>query len=83
MLGNLRSPPEPFADIVRTHFRLKARSLRTQLDQWLAEDDGKMTNTGEYQGSNKDCGAGTSSNGFAKDVADLKLELQKLQDSDS
>jgi hypothetical protein len=83
MLGNLRSPPEPFADIIRTHFRLKARSLMTQLDQWLTQDDGKITSSGEYQGPGKESGAGTSSNGFAKDIADLKLALQELQTSES
>jgi len=83
MLGNLKSPPEPFADIIRTHFRLKARSLMTQLDQWLTQDDGKITGNGEYQGPGKESGAGTSSNGFAKDVADLKLALQELQASGS
>ncbi|EJT97519.1 hypothetical protein DACRYDRAFT_84483 [Dacryopinax primogenitus] len=40
MMGNLKNPPEPFGDVIRTHFRLKARSLRTQLNKWLAMDDG-------------------------------------------
>jgi len=40
MIGNLKNAPEPFADIIRTHFRLKARSLRTQLNKWLILDDG-------------------------------------------
>lgn len=78
MLGNLRNPPEPFADIIRTHFRLKTRSLIIQLDEWLAQDDGKPTSSGEYQGPGKEGGVGTSSNGFGKDVADLKLALQEL-----
>ncbi|KAI0787135.1 hypothetical protein BC629DRAFT_1582278 [Irpex lacteus] len=41
MLGNLKNPPEPFADVIRTHFRLKARSIMKQLDDWLALDDGR------------------------------------------
>jgi hypothetical protein len=82
MLGNLQNPPEPFGEIIRTHFRLKARSIAAQLDQWLAQDDGKATNTGEYQGpGQKDTGG--SSNGFAKDVADMKRAMLQLQESSS
>lgn len=85
MLGNLRNPPEPFAEIIRTHFRLKARSITTQLDHWLAQDDGKTTSSGEYQGPGGKTpgGAGGSSNGFAKDVADMKQALQELQTTGS
>jgi len=43
MLGNLKTPPEPFADIIRTHFRLKANSLRAQLSKWVEMDDGRGT----------------------------------------
>ncbi|KAF7968889.1 hypothetical protein HWV62_28922 [Athelia sp. TMB] len=78
MLGNLRNPPEPFAEIIRTHFRLKSRSISAQLDQWLAQDDGAQTNNGDYGGSPPK-GAGASSNGFAKDVEDLKRAMQDLQ----
>jgi len=49
MLGNLKNPPEPFADVIRTHFRLKAKSVTAQLDDWLAKDDGKNT-LGEHGG---------------------------------
>ena len=42
MLGNLKAPPEPWADVIRTHFRLKAKSITAQLDKWLAEDDGNI-----------------------------------------
>lgn len=80
MLGNLKNPPEPFAEIIRTHFRLKARSITAQLDQWLAQDDGKSTTTGEYQGPGHKDSPGGSSNGFAKDVADMKQAMQQLQD---
>lgn len=41
MLEYLKSPPEGFEDIIETHFRFKSRSLRAQLEKWLAEDDGK------------------------------------------
>lgn len=42
MLEYLKNPPEGFEEIVKTHFRLKARYLRKQLDKWLEEDDGKQ-----------------------------------------
>jgi len=41
MLDYLKNPPQGFEDIIKTHFRLKARYLRKQLDKWLEEDDGK------------------------------------------
>ncbi|KAH9899465.1 ubiquitin conjugating enzyme family protein [Cubamyces lactineus] len=77
MLGNLKMPPEPWADVIRTHFRLKARSIMTQLDKWLAEDDGAPTvGDGAY---NQRTNATGSSNGFAEDVAELKALLTRLQ----
>ncbi len=77
MLGNLKAPPEPWGDVIRTHFRLKAKSISAQLDKWLAEDDGAPTLSdgalnGKYPG-------GASSNGFAEDVAELKGLFAKLQ----
>ena len=76
MLGNLRNPPEPFEDIIRTHFRLKARSIIAQLDQWLAQDDGKPIS---QDGASGPRSAGVSSNGFQADVEELKEELRKLE----
>lgn len=47
-----------------------------QLDQWLAQDDGKLiSQDGAY---NQKMAAGGSSNGFQTDVEELKDELQKL-----
>ncbi|KAJ7781258.1 hypothetical protein B0H16DRAFT_1497657 [Mycena metata] len=70
MLGNLQNPPEPFADIIRTHFRLKAKSISAQLDQWLAQDDGKSTlgDGAGFDGAGARQATGTSSNGLAADV---------------
>jgi hypothetical protein len=76
MLGNLRDPPEPFQDIIRTHFRLKAKSIMVQLDQWLSQDDGKPTE-GKII-----FGVGTSLNDLERDVNELKKLLQQLQDSE-
>lgn len=77
MLGNLRNPPEPFEDVIRTHFRLKARSIMAQLDDWLGQDDGKPIGDGGYSGHKTP--AGGSSNGFQADVEELKSLLTKLQ----
>lgn len=80
MLGNLRNPPEPFGEIIRTHFRLKARSIFSQLDQWVAQDDGKPTSGdgGGYHVVKQE--AGGSSNGLQRDVDDLKEMIRQLQD---
>lgn len=83
MLGNLKNPPEPFADIVRTHFRLKARSISSQLDDWLSKDDGKVTfsDGGVYSGVNPKADNSGSSNGFSKDIVEMKAILKKLQEN--
>ncbi|EAU84763.2 ubiquitin conjugating enzyme family protein [Coprinopsis cinerea okayama7 len=78
MLGNLKNPPEPFGDIIRTHFRLKAKSVAAQLDDWLRLDDGRPTSGDGGQPSRLES-AGSSNNGFAKDVEELKGMLKKLQ----
>lgn len=77
MLGNLKNPPEPFADVVRTHFRLKARSISAQLDQWLVQDDGKST-TGDGAAAARSAPGG-SSNGLQVDVDEMKRVLKELQ----
>jgi hypothetical protein len=80
MLGNLKNPPEPFGDIIRTHFRLKARSISAQLDQWLSQDDGQPTvNDGASTGCMRG-GIGSSANGLQADIEELKRLLKQLQD---
>ncbi|KAF9259490.1 hypothetical protein L218DRAFT_908179 [Marasmius fiardii PR-910] len=81
MLGNLKNPPEPFADIIRTHFRLKAKSLRTQLDQWLTEDDSKATmgDGASVTGSRVES---TSDNGLQKDIDEMKGLLRRLEEGE-
>ncbi|KAA1466765.1 hypothetical protein DENSPDRAFT_831644 [Dentipellis sp. KUC8613] len=77
MLGNLKAPPEPFGDIIRTHFRLKAKSVGIQLDEWLAQDDGRQTasdGAANFRGA-----ANTSSNGLQADVQEMKRMLLELQ----
>jgi hypothetical protein len=80
MLGNLKNPPEPFGDIIRTHFRLKAQSISAQLDQWLSHDDGLPTaNDGASTGCLRS-GIGGSANGLQADVDELKRLLKQLQE---
>ncbi|KAF9462625.1 hypothetical protein BDZ94DRAFT_1298429 [Collybia nuda] len=81
MLGNLKNPPEPFSDIIHTHFRLKAKSIASQLDEWLSQDDSKATSPdgGGYNMPGK-VEAGGSNNGLKKDVDELKAILSKLED---
>ncbi|CAA7259737.1 unnamed protein product [Cyclocybe aegerita] len=83
MLGNLKAPPEPFADIISTHFRLKARSISAQLDEWLQLDDGKSTlsDGGVYSGGGVKAEGSGSSNGLVKDVEELKAMLKELGDT--
>jgi ubiquitin-protein ligase len=83
MLGNLKNPPEPFSDIIRTHFRLKAKSLYKQLDEWLDRDDGQATHGqgAQYTGAklkNTSGGQG-SGNGFRETVEELKGLLRRLE----
>jgi len=83
MLGNLKNPPEPFIDIIRTHFRLKARSIFSQLDDWLSKEDGRVTSPdgGVYSGGNLKTDSSGGSNDFLKDVVELKAMLKKLQEN--
>ncbi len=80
MLGNLKIHPEPFGDIIRTHFRLKARSISAQLDRWLSQDDGLPTVNDGASSSCGRAGAGGSANGLQTDVEELKRLMKQLQD---
>ncbi|KZT62275.1 hypothetical protein CALCODRAFT_462875 [Calocera cornea HHB12733] len=90
MIGNLQNAPEPFADIIRTHFRLKARSLRIQLDKWLALDDGAPIGESQYvsHGKNKTAARSTppvaegSKTVMAAHVAALKQMLKELEEKE-
>ncbi|KAG8745706.1 hypothetical protein FRC10_007186 [Ceratobasidium sp. 414] len=77
MLGNLKTPPEPFADVIQTHFRLKARSLFKQLDGWLGLDDGRSLDGQNGGGQIGSAGSGAGQ-ALRKDVDELKGLLLKL-----
>jgi hypothetical protein len=79
MLGNLKNPPEPFGDVIRTHFRLKARAITKQLDEWLALDDGRhILSDGMAVGGRQQAAGAGSSQGLQSDVTELKGMLEKL-----
>jgi hypothetical protein len=40
VLGMLKHPPAVFADVIRTHFRLKRREIEAQCEAWAKEDYG-------------------------------------------
>jgi len=81
MLGALQDPLLPFADIIRTHFRLKAKSLAAQLERWLQEDDGGTTDrngAGNVGVSNFGPSPGGVRNGMKRNVDDLLALIAKL-----
>lgn len=82
MLGNLINPPEPFADVIRTHYRLKAKTISAQLDDWLTQDDGSVTAGDGASVRKRSMVPGTSSNGFKKDIDELKSLLGRLQNEE-
>lgn len=81
MLGNLKAPPEPFGDVIRTHYRLKAQAISSQLDKWLALDDGKPISGDAFNISGRlGSDAGSSSSVLKKDVEEMQSLLKQLQD---
>ncbi|KZS97566.1 hypothetical protein SISNIDRAFT_449083 [Sistotremastrum niveocremeum HHB9708] len=83
MLGNLKNPPEPFENVIRTHFKLKAKTITQQLDTWLEMDDGRRV-MGDFHGlaaENRNQPS-TSSSEFKKHVAELKEYLAALEKED-
>ncbi|CCA72505.1 hypothetical protein PIIN_06442 [Serendipita indica DSM 11827] len=76
MLGNLKNPPEPFEDVIRTHFRLKAKAITEQLDRWLKMDDGNATSGANNGGLSTN--GGSAGAAFQQDVAELKALLRDL-----
>lgn len=79
MISNLKNPPEPFSDVIRTHFKLKAKAVTKQMDKWLSMDDRRAI-AGQGPGIHKDTPAASSSETpFQKEVAELKRLLVKLE----
>lgn len=75
MLGNLQSPPEPFEDVIKTHFKLKGDDICAQLDKWLQMDDKVKTVAVEVGGGSGRAEAGLN---LKSDVATLKALIKRL-----
>ncbi|KAG9038360.1 hypothetical protein FRB95_001772 [Tulasnella sp. JGI-2019a] len=76
MLGNLKNPPEPFKDIILTHFRLKANNITKQLDDWLKMDDGKTVNG---QGAGYSPGAATAGPGGSGAGSTFRAQVEEMK----
>ncbi|KAG2137095.1 hypothetical protein DEU56DRAFT_912867 [Suillus clintonianus] len=76
MLGNLKNPPEPFGDVIRTHYRLKSQAIITQLDEWLVLDDGKAT-AGDLFSTRQDSSAIWCRDGFDTLCAQCFLAIHR------
>ncbi|KAK8849763.1 hypothetical protein IAR55_005099 [Kwoniella newhampshirensis] len=48
MANNIKCPPFPFENEIRTHFRLKAEDVRKQITRWKALDDGQAIKTDDH-----------------------------------
>lgn len=79
MLANLKAPLEPFGDVIRTHYRLKAQAVSSQLDKWLATDDGKPISGDAFNVSGRS-DTSSSSSSFKKDVEEMQSLLKQLQE---
>ena len=83
-----KNPPEPFGEVIRTHFRLKARSIIQQLDAWLAEDDARQTVVDGASVMTKShapvpVSLPSGSGSFSRDVEELKQLLIGLQSEEA
>jgi hypothetical protein len=91
MLDYLKNEaPEGFQEIIDTHFRLKARSIKAQLDKWVSEDD-KSLLAGDSMNSIHGYrthaapapSAGSSQSQFEKEVGEVKALLDRLEKGES
>ncbi|KAK4685841.1 hypothetical protein P7C73_g4302, partial [Tremellales sp. Uapishka_1] len=70
--------PFPFEQAMYSHFRLKAKSLRSQLDHWLAMEDLQQS-----QAANKLTASSSINAPFTEDVQKLKYLLSQLDPESS
>lgn len=89
MLDYLKNEaPEGFQEIIDTHFRLKARAIKTQLDKWVSEDDknplahDSMNSIHSHRlhpAAAPASAAGSSQSQFEKEVIEVKALLDRLE----
>nr|XP_019009265.1 uncharacterized protein I206_05913 [Kwoniella pini CBS 10737]OCF48046.1 hypothetical protein I206_05913 [Kwoniella pini CBS 10737] len=78
MANNIKRPPHPFESEIKTHFRLKSRSIKQQIGNWRKLDDGKPISGDSYSS-----GLGQSDkanfNNAAKEVIRLLDQLENVK----
>ncbi|MBW0504927.1 hypothetical protein O181_044642 [Austropuccinia psidii MF-1] len=81
ILGSLKNPDPAFKPVIETHFKLKAKVIKDQLDQWLKEDDGQSLQIDNLGGVGA-IGAAKVGSGddqlLRKNVEEIKQRLDKL-----
>ncbi|KIY34108.1 ubiquitin-conjugating enzyme family protein [Cryptococcus gattii E566] len=51
MANNIKNPPHPFENEIKTHFRLKAKAIRQQIEKWREMDDSKEVEADYWGGA--------------------------------
>ncbi|EGG03790.1 uncharacterized protein MELLADRAFT_65352 [Melampsora larici-populina 98AG31] len=79
MIGSIKNPNPAFADVIKTHFRLKSQVIKDQLDQWLQEDDGQALRPDNPGGAVGQAKVGNGQDSMlARNVEELKRLLDEL-----
>nr|XP_019043448.1 ubiquitin-conjugating enzyme family protein [Kwoniella bestiolae CBS 10118]OCF22378.1 ubiquitin-conjugating enzyme family protein [Kwoniella bestiolae CBS 10118] len=80
MANNIKNPPLPFENEIKTHFRLKSKSIRQQIEKWKDLDDGKPVTGDAYSslGSSND-----KSRSFDSASKEMLRLLDQLDSGDS
>ncbi|OXC68093.1 hypothetical protein AYX13_03304 [Cryptococcus neoformans] len=79
MANNIKNPPHPFESEIKTHFRLKAKAIRQQIEQWREMDDNKEVEADYWGGAHTSAASALSNRSFetaAKEVLRLLDELE-------
>ncbi|WWC95452.1 hypothetical protein V866_002316 [Kwoniella sp. B9012] len=78
MGNNIKNPPHPFENEINTHFRLKSKSIRQQIEKWKELDDGKGISGDSFMGS-----TGDQNRSFDSASKDLLKLLDQLDSGNS
>lgn len=79
MIQSLKNPHPAFADVIKTHFKMKSRVIKEQLDRWLREDDGQPLKVDSHVGAVSQAFSGTGVDTmFQKNVEEMKRLLDEL-----
>nr|XP_018260191.1 uncharacterized protein I303_07108 [Kwoniella dejecticola CBS 10117]OBR82349.1 hypothetical protein I303_07108 [Kwoniella dejecticola CBS 10117] len=75
MANNIKRPPYPFETEIKAHFRLKAKSIKEQIEKWKKLDDGKAVSGDSFLGAPGHTGTITF-DGAAQEVKRLLGQLE-------